>query len=117
MQEHILTGILQTMKDLKIILTAIGLFLTEWVVIVFAYIIGVYELTAFRSVFLDISSWNVPEFLRSLVMIVWAGTPIVGLGAFFNSIVLQLPKKLFWYLQGAFLISVWISLTVLILIG
>lgn len=101
-----------TMHDLMMIFKSIGLFITEWVLILVFYITGIYSLVFFQEIFLDINAWPLPSMVRSLVMILWATIPVAVVAFVINKYFLQIPKRLFWMLQAAFVVTVWLGLTI-----
>lgn len=100
------------MHDLMMIFKSIGLFITEWVLILVFYITGIYSLVFFQEIFLDINAWPLPSMVRSLVMILWATIPVAVVAFVINKYFLQIPKRLFWMLQAAFVVTVWLGLTI-----
>lgn len=104
------------MHDLASILKLITLFILQWVLIITLYVVGLYSMVLFQQIFTDISGWPLPSVIRSLVMIVWAAMPVSVCAYLVNRIFFGIPKKFFWYTQVAFVLTVWLSLTILILL-
>ncbi|MEX0895794.1 MAG: hypothetical protein WDZ94_02540 [Patescibacteria group bacterium] len=105
------------MHDLVSIIKTISLFILQWATILLLYVAGLYSMVFFQEIFNDMSGWSLPSLVRSLIMITWAAIPVSILGFLLNRSFLHLSKKIFWYLQIAFIISVWLSLTLVIYIS
>lgn len=100
------------MRELTVIIVSIVLFISQWLLIVGAYLTNLYQTVVFRALFADIASWPLPSPLPALFMLVWAALPIVLIAVMVNKLWLHLPMKLFWLIQLSFVLSIWLALII-----